>query len=144
MNPVNFNTTVSSYPSNMVMANTASGGILIFLLILVVGGIALVLLITSLERYTLFWKGFEKLISSIKFTLLGAGVVVVFYSLFLICMLLAHFGSGINPIHIGLGVAAYAFLTLLGWGAYKVAVKFADLHDKYRKENPLPIKEDGT
>jgi hypothetical protein len=87
---------------------------------------------------------FDKLIASIKYTLFGAGLVVLFYTLFVVCTLLAQFGSGVNPIHIGLGVAAYAFVTLLGWAAWKVVVKFYDMKLKYREQNPLPIKDDGT
>jgi hypothetical protein len=145
MNPTyNFNTSVQSYPSGMVMANTVSGGALIFLLLIIVGAIALILLITSLERYSAFFKMFDKLINSIKFTILGVGVVVVFYAIFVVCTILAEFGSGVNPIHIGLGICAYALITLLGWGAWKVVIKFGELHEQYRKKNPLPIKEDGT
>lgn len=134
------NATQTGYPANMVMANTVSGGALMFLIIVIVGAIALILLITSLERFTAFFKMFEKLIASIKYTFFGAGIVAVFYTLFIICTLLAEFGSGINPVHIGLGIAAYAFLTLLGWGAWKVVVKFYDMKLKYREQNPKPEK----
>jgi hypothetical protein len=138
------NMTQTAYPSNMVMANTASGGALLFLVMVITGVVVLMLLITSLERFTAFFKMFDKLIASIKYTLFGAGLVVLFYTLFVVCTLLAQFGSGVNPIHIGLGVAAYAFVTLLGWGAWKVVVKFYDMKLKYREQNPLPIKDDGT
>lgn len=138
-----WNVSQSAYPSNMVMANTVSGGALLFLIIVIGGIVALMILITSLERFTAFFKMFDKLIASIKFTLFGAGIVVAFYALFVICTVLAQFGSGVNPIHIGLGLAAYAGLTLLGWGAWKVVIKFYDMKLKYREQNPTPIKDDG-
>jgi hypothetical protein len=126
-----------------------SGGMLIFLLVIMVGAVALILLITSLERYTFFLKGFEKLITSIKYTFLGVGIVMAFYAVFTLCTILAQFGSGVNPIHIALGVCAYALITLLGWGAWRVVVKFSKMHEEYRKKNPKPYEpaigsEDGT
>jgi hypothetical protein len=138
------NVTQNAYPSNMVMANTVSGGALMFMLIIIIGVVALMLLITSLERFTAFFKMFDKLIASIKYTLFGAGIVVLLWALYVVCMILATYGSGVNPIHIGLGIAAYAGLTLLGWAAWKVVVKFYDMKLKYREQNPIPIKDDGT
>jgi hypothetical protein len=127
-----WNVSVNSYPANMAVTNSVSGGALIFLVLIVFGAIALILLITSLERYTTFFKTFEKLIRSIRYTLFGAGILVALYAIYIVCTILAEFGSGINPIHIGLGVATYIGITLLGYGATLVVRKFAAMHEQYK------------
>jgi len=138
-----FNTSYNTYPQGMVLANTASGGLLIFLLLIVIGTVLLVALITSLERFTKFFKMFDKLISSIKYTIFGAGITVALYSIYTICVLLAEFGSGINPIHIGLGIGGYIAFTLLGYIATKVISKFNKMHEEYKKLNKETLN-DGT
>ena len=132
------------YPADMVYVNSMSGGVMIFILLMVFGIIALMILISSLERFTTFFKTFDRLIKSIRYTACGTGVVIALYGIYLACMFLASLGSGINPIHIGLGITAYAVVTVIGYVAVRVAGRFGELHAKYkasRKDEIEPVTE---
>jgi hypothetical protein len=140
------NVTGSGYPVNMAVTNSMSGGMMIFLLLMVFGGIALVLLISSLDRFTAFFKTFDRLINSIRYTACGTGIVAALYGIYLACVFLAQLGSGINPVHIGLGITAYTGVTVLGYGAVKVAGRFRKMHELYKKQEGIeePIVSEAS
>jgi len=122
----------ATYNSGTVMTNAVSGGTLLFLLLLVAGSVGLVLLITSIERYTQFWVALEWLWKSVKYTIYGAGITVAGFVLYTVCTILAFAGSGISLQHIALAISAYVGVTVLGWGATRIYNRLKNIHETYK------------
>ena len=70
-----FNTTQTSL-SNTISSSMGLG-IVVTLLLFVVLIIALVGIISSIERYTAFFKAIERIVSTIKYALYGSGVLLL-------------------------------------------------------------------
>jgi len=121
-----------------VMGSMNVGG-MIWLVIMIAICAGLVILLTSLERYTKFWKALMWLLHSVKFTAYGAGISSALYGIYLACEMIASVGSGINPIYIAYGVGGYIAFTLIGWGATKIYARMKDLHTQYRMQKQEEI-----
>jgi len=127
----NWNVTTTS------MTNTVDPGMLFFLVVIMAGVIGLMLIITSIQRYTTLMNYIEKWFNSLKYTVYGTGVATVGYVLYIICGLISQAGSAIDPIWIAYAIGGYAGLTVLGWVAAKIVNRIKAMHSEYKASKKL-------
>jgi hypothetical protein len=127
----------------MALANSVSGGALLWTVIILISGAVLVYSILSIERYIRMHRTLAWIVGSFKYTLCGAGVSAAGYGLYIVCEVLASAGTGINPVHVVGGVAIYVGVTLLGWSAVnvyrslqKMRTQYRDIGSKLPDQNP--------
>lgn len=124
---------------------------LIALAVIIVAMIGLILLITSIERYTKFFDAIAWVFTTIKYALYGAGVLAVLagtYAAF-VAALTVGTGAGVKPEWAAGAVVGYAVLAAIGWLAEKVFARFTTMHARYveskKIETPIEIiPEAGT
>jgi len=119
------------------MASAVSPGGMLLLIVCIVGIVAIMLLITSLERYTKLLNAIGKWASTLKYTCAGGGLVAIGYGLYVAGNFISSVGKGIDPIWIVEAIGAYIILTLLGYGISKVYGKFKDMHNTYKKNRGI-------
>jgi hypothetical protein len=124
----------TSYPSQMAMVNTASGGLLLWIVVMIIGCAVLVYAITSLENYSRTSKILNLIFKSMKYAIFGAGILTGIWGIWVICDILARFGSGINPIHIGLGIGGYIGCAIIGWVANKIYLRYVELQSRTKEQ----------
>jgi len=126
-------TTVTSFDS----------GLIIFLILLIVGAIILILLVTSIDRYTRFFKALQWVKNSLRYAAFGTGISAVFYGLYLVCSFLVSAGSGIDPMIFVLIIGGYIAMSLIGYAGIWIKNKVQNMHDLY-KRNKGDIKGEIT
>lgn len=131
------NATASSVASSMNVAG------MVWLVIMLAGLCGIIVLLTSLERYSKFWAALGWLLHSVKFTAYGAGITTALYGIYLACEMIVSVGAGtgITPEQIAMIIGGYIVFTVLGWSATKVYARFKDMHNLYltKKEQETPL-----
>ena len=130
-----WNSTVSSTS----LSNSIDAGPLLMIVILIGAIVGLLLVITSLERYTRLLNAVEKWLHSFIYTLYGLGLTAAGYGLYIACKFITAAGSGIDPIWIAEAIGVYIGLTVLGWMGAKVAGKVKVMHTLYLESKPKPL-----
>jgi amino acid transporter len=110
-------------------------GIIAFLIVVLVGGIILLLLITSIDRYTKFFEAFRWIYTSLKYAALGTGITAAFYALYLICGFLVSAGSGIDPMIFVWIIGGYVAMTLIGYTGVRIKTRIQEMHSLYKRKN---------
>ena len=132
--PASWNVTQSSL--NASVGSSFDMGLILMIAICVAGAIGLLLVLSSIERYTRLFNLIDKWVTSLKYTAFGIGMSAVGYGLYLICKTITTVGSGIDPIWIVEAIAVYVGLTVLGWGGSKIAGRIKTLHSAYVAAKP--------
>lgn len=105
---------------------------LIFGILLIVGGFAIVLLLSDMGRFSRFFKFIEGWVNSLKYTAIGFAVTAILIAIYWICTIVATVGSGIDPFWIVVLVVAYIVITAIGWVASKIWDRAASMHSEYK------------
>jgi hypothetical protein len=134
-----WNSTISGMPSNDIMASTPNiiavnsidGGSMLFIIICLFVVIGLLIILTSLQRFTRLLNAIEKWVNSLKYTLMGGGLAAAGYGLYIASQFIVSVGSGINPLWIAEAIGIYIGLTVLGWVLNKVITHTKKLHEQY-------------
>ena len=127
----NWNSTQSS------LVNSIDAGPLLMIVVLIMAVVGLVLVITSLERYTRLLDAIAKWLHSFVYTLYGIGLAAAGYGLYIACKFITAVGSGIDPIWIAEAIGVYIGLTILGWIGSKVAGKIKGMHALYLESKAI-------
>ena len=108
-------------------------GVVVTLLLFVVLIIALVTIISSIERYTAFFKAIERIVSTIKYALYGSGVFIVGYGVYCVINIITSAASSgvFDPMIIAYAIGGYIVLAVIGWITEKVAMKIKERHTEY-------------
>ena len=117
--------------SNMAVTNSIDGGSLLWIVLLIAAIGGLIVLITSIERYTAFFNAIEKIIQSVKYALYGSGIAASGYALYAMCKLVASASSGFDPIAIGYLIGGYVVLVAIGYIGERIAKRIKAMHGKY-------------
>jgi hypothetical protein len=108
------------------------------LIICIVGIAGLMLLITSLERYTKFWDTLYKILYTLKYTVFGTGIVIIGYFMYVACIILTKVGGGVDPIVVGEVIGGYVVITVIGYAATKVWGRLQSMHAQYVAAKEAP------
>ena len=114
-----------------IVSNSVNGGAILMLLICIAGLAGLFLLISSLERYTKFFDTLYKILYTIKYTAVGACVVIIGYGMYVACFAIASVGGGVDPAIVAGGIGAYIGITVIGYAAVKVLERIKSMHASY-------------
>lgn len=113
------------------VVNSMDAGPLLMIVILICATVLLILILTSLERYTKLFETIEKWIATLKYTAFGVGITAAGYGLYISCKMIASVGSGIDPIWIVEAVGVYVILTIVGWAGSVVVRRIRNMHSAY-------------
>ena len=121
-----------------MVTNSIDGGALLMLIVCILGIGGLLLIITSLERYTKFWDTLYKVLYTLKYTVFGTGIVIIGYFMYVACIILANVGGGIDPFTIVELVGAYVVITVIGYVASLAWKKLTSVHAQYVASKEIP------
>jgi hypothetical protein len=121
------------------LVSSIDAGPLLMIVMLLAGVLLLIIVLTSLERYTKLLEAFSKLVASLKYTAFGFGITAAGYALYISCNFIASVGKGIDPIWIAEAVGVYIVLTALGWGGSKVVGRVRNMHAAYVESKKVAL-----
>jgi hypothetical protein len=125
-------------PLNSTQTYAASsiigGGTLLLLAICIFGCAALIVILTSLERYSKLIDTLYKLAHTLKYTAFGGGLAAIGYALYLLGNTISSVGKGIDPIWIAEAIGIYIGLTILGYIANRIYKKIKEMHMMYKNK----------
>jgi hypothetical protein len=121
----------NSTQSNVMVSNTAGLAPILFIGLLLMAVVGLAIIITSLEQFSWFMNLIDNAIHSVRYTIYGVGITFVGALLYAIFVMLMTATRGFDPIWYVYGIAAYAGVTVLGWGGSKIAEKIVSMHTLY-------------
>jgi glucose-6-phosphate-specific signal transduction histidine kinase len=129
---------IATAPFNMTQTAIVSNSIgwtgLLTIVVVLFAVIALIFLISSIERYTAFFNAIEKIIKTIKYALYGAGISASVYAVYLLCGVITTVGKGFDPIIIAYAIGGYVVLVVIGCAGEFVAKRVKAMHNKYKEK----------